>query len=92
MLGAIVGLIIVGLIAGFVARAIVPGRQEMTLTQTLVLGIAGSFLGGALTWLLFDTDGGFIQTASWIGSIIGATIVLAAREMLDGRRSASLTR
>jgi uncharacterized membrane protein YeaQ/YmgE (transglycosylase-associated protein family) len=90
MLGAIVGLIVVGLVAGYAARALIPGRQELTLTQTLLLGIAGSFLGGALSWLLFDTDGGFVQTASWLGSIIGATILLGLRVMLDGDRSPSL--
>jgi uncharacterized membrane protein YeaQ/YmgE (transglycosylase-associated protein family) len=84
MLGAIIGLIVVGLVAGFVARALIPGRQEMTLTQTALLGIVGSFVGGALTWLIFDTDGGFVQTASWIGSIVGATLVLGIRQMLEG--------
>jgi uncharacterized membrane protein YeaQ/YmgE (transglycosylase-associated protein family) len=90
MLGAIVGLIVVGLVAGYAARALIPGRQELTLTQTLLLGIAGSFLGGALSWLLFDTDGGFVQTASWLGSIIGATILLGLRVMLDRDRTPSL--
>jgi uncharacterized membrane protein YeaQ/YmgE (transglycosylase-associated protein family) len=90
MLGAIVGLIVVGLVAGYAARALIPGRQELTLTQTLLVGIAGSFLGGALSWLLFDTDGGFVQTASWLGSIIGATILLGLRVMLDRDRTPSL--
>lgn len=92
MVGAIIGLIVVGLIGGYAARAIIPGHQEMTLTQTLLLGIAGSFIGGALSWLIFDTDGGFIQTASWLGSIIGATIVLGVRVMFDDYRHHAVTR
>jgi uncharacterized membrane protein YeaQ/YmgE (transglycosylase-associated protein family) len=64
----------------------------MSFVQTLVLGIVGSFLGGALGWLLFDTDGGFIQTASWIGSIVGATIVLGVRTIVDDRRQQAITR
>jgi uncharacterized membrane protein YeaQ/YmgE (transglycosylase-associated protein family) len=89
MLGAIIGLIIVGLIAGYVARALIPGRQALTLTQTLLLGIAGSFVGGALSWLIFDTDGGLVQAASWLGSIVGATILLGLRVMLEDYRQTS---
>ena len=92
MLGAIIGLIVVGLVAGFVARALIPGRQEMTVTQTALLGMIGSFVGGALSWLIFDTDGGFVQTASWIGSIVGATIVLGARQLLHGGGQPALRR
>lgn len=78
MLGTIVGLIIIGLIAGFIARAVVPGQQSMTILQTLLLGVVGSFVGGFLGRLIFgdDAGNGFVQPASWIGSIIGAIIVL----------------
>jgi uncharacterized membrane protein YeaQ/YmgE (transglycosylase-associated protein family) len=92
MVGTIIGLVVIGLVSGYVARAIIPGRQEMTIVQTLLLGVVGSFLGGALGWLLFDTGGGLVQTASWIGSIIGAAIVLGARTMLDDRRRRAITR
>jgi uncharacterized membrane protein YeaQ/YmgE (transglycosylase-associated protein family) len=92
MLGAIIGLIVVGLISGYAARAIIPGRQRMTLIQTLLLGIAGSFVGGALSWLIFDTDGGFVQTASWVGSIVGATLVLGLRVMYAERTHRPVTR
>jgi uncharacterized membrane protein YeaQ/YmgE (transglycosylase-associated protein family) len=64
----------------------------MTLTQTALLGIIGSFVGGALSWLIFDTDGGFVQTASWIGSIVGATIVLGGRQLLHGGGQPALRR
>ncbi|MGI8577067.1 MAG: GlsB/YeaQ/YmgE family stress response membrane protein [Nocardioidaceae bacterium] len=76
MIGTIIGLIIIGLIAGFIARALVPGRQSMSILETLILGIVGSFVGGFLGRLLFHHGSGFIQTSSWIGSIIGAVIVL----------------
>jgi uncharacterized membrane protein YeaQ/YmgE (transglycosylase-associated protein family) len=76
MLGTIIGLIIIGLIAGFIARALVPGRQAMTIPQTVLLGIVGSFIGGFLGHFLFHHGGGFVQTSGWIGSIIGAVIVL----------------
>jgi uncharacterized membrane protein YeaQ/YmgE (transglycosylase-associated protein family) len=76
MLGTIIGLIIIGLIAGFIARALVPGRQAMTIPQTVLLGIVGSFVGGFLGHFLFHHGGGFVQTSGWIGSIIGAVIAL----------------
>jgi uncharacterized membrane protein YeaQ/YmgE (transglycosylase-associated protein family) len=76
MLGTIIGLVIIGLVAGFLARALVPGRQSMTVLQTLILGIVGSFVGGFLARLLFHHGNGFVQTSSWIGSVIGAIIVL----------------
>jgi uncharacterized membrane protein YeaQ/YmgE (transglycosylase-associated protein family) len=78
ILGTIIVIIIVGLIAGFVARAVVPGRQSMSIGATILLGIVGSFVGGFLGFLLFHADpqGGFLQPAGIIGSIIGAIIVL----------------
>ncbi|MCK6067815.1 MULTISPECIES: GlsB/YeaQ/YmgE family stress response membrane protein [Microbacterium] len=79
MLWTILGLILVGLIAGFIARAVIPGKQSMSIVMTIVLGIVGSFVGGFLGFLIFGADpaGGFLQPAGIIGSIIGAIIVLA---------------
>jgi len=78
MLGTIVGLLVIGLVAGFLARALVPGRQHMGIGATLVLGLVGSFVGGFLGKLLFgaDSGSGFVQPSGWIGSIIGAIIAL----------------
>ncbi|CAA9287571.1 MAG: putative membrane protein [uncultured Friedmanniella sp.] len=76
MLGTIIGLIVIGLIAGFIARAVVPGRQSLSILQTILLGIVGSFVGGFLGRLLFGSGNGLVQPSSWIGSIIGAIIVL----------------
>ncbi|QEW03593.1 GlsB/YeaQ/YmgE family stress response membrane protein [Microbacterium lushaniae] len=78
MLWTILGLILVGLIAGFIARAVIPGKQSMSILMTIVLGIVGSFVGGFLGFLIFGADpaGGFLQAAGIIGSIIGAIIVL----------------
>jgi uncharacterized membrane protein YeaQ/YmgE (transglycosylase-associated protein family) len=86
LLGTIIGLIIIGLIAGFIARALVPGKQSMTVLQTILLGIVGSFVGGFLGRLLFHHGGGFIQTSSWIGSIIGSVIVLLIYMQFQKRR------
>ena len=78
ILGTLISVIIVGLIAGFIARAVVPGRQSMGIGATIVLGIIGSFIGGFLAYVIFRTDAndGFLQPSGIIGSIIGAIIVL----------------
>ena len=78
MLGLIISLIVVGLIAGALARLIVPGRQNISILMTIVLGIVGSFVGGFLGFLIFQHDpmDGFFQPAGLIGSIIGSIIAL----------------
>lgn len=48
MLGTIIGLLVIGFIAGLIARAVVPGKQNLSLLATLVLGVIGSFVGGFL--------------------------------------------
>ncbi len=88
MLGTIIGLIIIGLVAGFIARALVPGRQSMSVVATILLGIVGSFVGGFLGRLLFHHGSGFVQPSSWIGSIIGAVIVLLIYLQIQGRQRA----
>jgi uncharacterized membrane protein YeaQ/YmgE (transglycosylase-associated protein family) len=82
----ILGLIIVGLIAGFIARALVPGPDPMGIAGTIALGIVGSFVGGFLGDLLFgrgDTADG-LEPAGIIGSIIGAIIVLLIYRAVTG--------
>jgi uncharacterized membrane protein YeaQ/YmgE (transglycosylase-associated protein family) len=78
MLGLIVSLIIIGLIAGALARLIVPGKQHMSVPMTILLGLIGSFVGGFLGYLIFhkDAQDGFFQPSGIIGSILGAIVVL----------------
>jgi uncharacterized membrane protein YeaQ/YmgE (transglycosylase-associated protein family) len=90
MLGLIISIIIIGLIAGAVARLVVPGKQNLSILMTIVLGIIGSFVGGFLGYLLFGRDAasGFLQPAGIIGSIIGAIIVLLIWGAVNKRRGA----
>jgi uncharacterized membrane protein YeaQ/YmgE (transglycosylase-associated protein family) len=78
MLGLILTVLIVGLIAGAIARLVVPGKQHVSILGTIVLGVVGSLVGGFLGYVLFhkDASDGFLQPAGLIGSIIGAIIVL----------------
>ncbi len=88
MLGTIVGLVIIGLVAGFLARLLVPGRDDLSVVQTIALGIVGSFVGGFLGFVLFhkDSSGGFVQPSSWIGSVVGAVIALLVYNAVTGRK------
>jgi uncharacterized membrane protein YeaQ/YmgE (transglycosylase-associated protein family) len=63
VIGLIISLIIIGLIAGALARLIIPGKQNMSILMTIVLGIIGSFVGGFLGFLIFQHDpmDGFFQ-------------------------------
>jgi len=77
--------LIVGLIAGFIARALVPGPDPMGWLGTMILGIVGSFVGGTLAALLF---GGTLDVSptGLIGSVIGAIVVLLVWRAMGGER------
>ncbi len=78
MLGFLIALAIIGIIAGYIARLLVPGPDPIGFGATMVVGIIGSFIGGFLGWALFGKDmaEGALQTSGLVGSVIGAVIVL----------------
>ena len=88
MIGTIIGMILIGLVAGFLARALVPGRDSMSIPATIALGIVGSFVGGFLGALIFGKDAGegLLQPSSLIGSVIGAIIALVVYNAVTGRK------
>ncbi|MDT4919737.1 MAG: hypothetical protein QOI15_639 [Pseudonocardiales bacterium] len=93
MLGLILVLLLVGLLAGAVARLLVPGPDPIGILGTIVVGIVGSFVGGFLGYVLFhhDKGEGALQPSGIIGSIIGAVIVLLIYRAMShngSRRSA----
>ena len=89
MLSTIIGIVIVGLIAGAVARLVIPGKQDISVPMTIGIGIVGSFVGGFIGYLLHhDKAQGAVQTSGWIGSVVGAIIVLLAFLKFSGRSNA----
>ncbi len=72
-------MIIVGIIAGLIARVVMPGNDQMSLLLTGALGIAGSFVGGLISRLFSKpADGAMFHPAGFFMSIIGAVVILAA--------------
>ena len=73
----IIGWIILGLIAGAIAKAILPGTQGGGWLITLVLGVVGALLGGFLASAIFGIPmGGFFEIRTWIIAILGSIVVL----------------
>jgi uncharacterized membrane protein YeaQ/YmgE (transglycosylase-associated protein family) len=73
----IIGMLVVGLITGALARFFLPGKDPMGLLMTSLLGIAGSFLGGLIGSLIWQPkDGNYLQPAGLVLSVIGAILLL----------------
>ncbi|MGE5545733.1 MAG: GlsB/YeaQ/YmgE family stress response membrane protein [Solirubrobacterales bacterium] len=79
-----IGAIIIGLVAGIVAKLLMPGRDPGGFIITILLGIAGAFLatwlGQAVGWYRGDESAGFI------GAVVGAVVILFIYRMVVGRR------
>ena len=88
MLGFIIAMVIIGVIAGYLGRLLVPGPDPMSVGATIVLGIVGSFIGGFLGYVLFgkDIEDGALQASGIVGAVIGTVIALLVyRSMGRGR-------
>jgi uncharacterized membrane protein YeaQ/YmgE (transglycosylase-associated protein family) len=88
VLWTIIAWIVLGIIAGAVARLLVPGRDPMGFGGTIVLGIVGSFIGGFLGYVIFGKDltEGALQPSGIVGSIIGAIVALLVYRAATHRR------
>jgi uncharacterized membrane protein YeaQ/YmgE (transglycosylase-associated protein family) len=82
----ILGWLLFGLIVGAIAKFLMPGRDPGGWVVTILLGIAGSFVGGFIAQALTHGDQNGAQTAGWIGSIIGAMVLLFIYRLIVGRR------
>jgi uncharacterized membrane protein YeaQ/YmgE (transglycosylase-associated protein family) len=79
--------LIIGLIAGALARLIMPGRDAMSWVATILLGIVGSIVGGLISWAIWgaETANSGFRPAGLLLSIIGAIVVLWIWRMIKGR-------
>lgn len=81
--------LIVGLVAGFIARGLVPGKDPMGVLGTLVLGLVGSLLGGFIGAIFTSNDDDF-SPSGLIGSIVGAIIALLVYRAITKRGRAAV--
>jgi uncharacterized membrane protein YeaQ/YmgE (transglycosylase-associated protein family) len=77
--------LVIGLIAGALARFIMPGRDPMGLLATILLGIVGSILGGLLSGLIWKTDERGFHPGGLLLSLVGAILVLWVWRMIRSR-------
>ena len=82
---SIIGMIIFGAIVGAIAKLIMPGKDPGGIIVTIILGILGSVIGGWILGLLLP--GRDSSTAGWIGSILGAILLLWIYRMVVARRT-----
>jgi uncharacterized membrane protein YeaQ/YmgE (transglycosylase-associated protein family) len=89
MVGNIIAFFLLGLIAGAIARLLVPGRDRLGFWRTAALGMIGSFVGGFLGYLIgHDRSEGGLQASGIFGSIVGAVILLLLYRRVGGGRLA----
>jgi uncharacterized membrane protein YeaQ/YmgE (transglycosylase-associated protein family) len=87
----ILGLLLVGLIIGALARLIKPGKQRMSILATLLLGVVGAFIGGAIGGLFNDETGIFeLNVVGFLIAVAAAVLLVGVAESLSGRSNRSV--
>jgi uncharacterized membrane protein YeaQ/YmgE (transglycosylase-associated protein family) len=83
----IIAFIILGLFAGLIAKAIMPGNDPGGFIVTALIGIAGALLGGFVAAALFDADplDEFFDISTWLTAIIGSIILLVVYRLVTDR-------
>ena len=87
---SIIAWIFLGLFAGLIAKAIMPGAERIGIIITTVLGVVGAMLGGFLATALGfgDPVDEFFDISTWLAAIVGAMIVLFVWNAISNRRTA----
>ena len=86
----IIAFIILGLLAGALAKALLPGDDPGGFIVTAVIGVVGALLGGFLAGALFDADpmDEFFDISTWLTAIVGSIVLLLIYRAVTGRRTA----
>ncbi len=84
----IIGWILLGFLAGLIARAVMPGEERGGCILTTLLGVGGALLGGFLASIfgLGDPIDEFFDLSTWVAAVLGAVVILAVWRALSGRR------
>lgn len=88
----IIAFIILGLIAGGIAKAIMPGNDPGGFIVTTIIGVVGALLGGFIAGALFDADplDEFFDISTWLTAIVGAIVLLLIYRLVVDRRDGAL--
>jgi uncharacterized membrane protein YeaQ/YmgE (transglycosylase-associated protein family) len=93
MLGEIIAAIVIGIIAGYLGRLLLPGRDPMGFVQTVIFGIVGALIGWALfTYVLGIGDDDKFDLGGIIGAIVGTMLLLLIWRAVAGRGDAGRDR
>jgi uncharacterized membrane protein YeaQ/YmgE (transglycosylase-associated protein family) len=87
---SVIGWIVLGLLAGVIAKRLVPGNESVGVIVTMLLGIGGALLGGflATAFGLGDPIDEFFDLSTWVAAIAGAALILVTWNALRARRLA----
>jgi uncharacterized membrane protein YeaQ/YmgE (transglycosylase-associated protein family) len=89
----ILGLIVIGLIIGALARLIKPGRQRLSIVATLALGVVGAIIGGLIGGLFNDETGIFeLNVVGFIIAVVAAVLLVGVAESVSGGKSRGAVR
>lgn len=83
----VIGFIVAGLIIGALARLVKPGKQNLSLLMTLLLGLAGSVIGGVVANLLGTGDIWELNVIGFVVAVIAAVLLIGVFEGLAGKKS-----
>ena len=86
----ILGLILVGLVIGVLARLIVPGKQRLSMLATLLLGVAGAVIGGFIASLLGTGDIFELNILGFILAVVAAVLLIGVAEGISGKSRGSI--
>ena len=82
----VIAWILIGLLAGAIAKLLLPGKDPGGIIVTMLIGIAGGLLGGWLGKVVFGVDSidGFFDLSTWIAAVVGSLILLVLYRVLTG--------
>jgi uncharacterized membrane protein YeaQ/YmgE (transglycosylase-associated protein family) len=89
----LIAFLILGLLAGAIAKALLPGDDPGGIIVTMIIGVVGALLGGFLAGLIFDVDpmDEFFDISTWLTAIIGSIVLLLIYRAIVGNRGGRRT-